>query len=155
MVKIHSLAPKGLVMAQVCPIIFRNIDGTISRLNALSTSFIIIAFMLTHHFAFLYLLGFDFMIRVYGSKKFSPFFNISKFLKSVFSMKTMMVDAGAKRVAAQFGLFFILLLLLTSYLDLYVLADVISIIFLACTALEFLFAYCVGCEIYYLIQKLR
>ena len=153
--RIHSLSFKGLVMAQVCPIIFRNIDGTISRLNALSTAVIIIAFMLTHHFAFLYLLGFDFMMRVYGSKKFSPFFNISKLLKNIFSMQTMMVDAGAKRVAAQFGLFFILLLLLSSYLGLYVLADVISVVFLACTALEFLFGYCVGCEIYFLMQKLR
>ena len=99
-------------MSQACPVAFRKIDGTISRLNAFSVSFFLLAFLLTHQTWLLYIMGADFIIRVYGKKVFSPFFNISTIIKKTFNLKTDMVDAGAKRVAAQLGIFFVFLLLI-------------------------------------------
>ncbi len=140
-------------MARVCPVAFRKIDGTVSRLNALSVTTTLVLFLLTHHVAWLYLLGADFIIRVYGKKKYSPFFNISTFIKKMMQMKSEMVDAGAKRVAAQMGIFFVFLLLVTTHLQWFVAADIVAVIFISCTCLEFFFGYCIGCEIYFIVQK--
>lgn len=142
-------------MPQVCPIAFREIDGTISRLNALSISLFLIMFLFTHKLFLLYIMGGDFLIRIYGQKKYSPFFNISILLKKTFHMKTEMVDAGAKRVAAQLGLIFTVLLLIATHLEWLVAANIIAIIFLSCTILEFFFSFCVACELYFLLQKFR
>jgi hypothetical protein len=142
-------------MAQVCPIAFRTIDGTVARLNALSVSLLLLAYAATHEVILLLILGSDFLIRVYGKKIFSPIFQISTIIKKIFHMDTLMVDAGAKRVAAQMGIFFIFLLLVTSYFELYIAANIIVAIFLLCTAMEFFFKFCVGCEIYFLWTKLQ
>ena len=142
-------------MARSCPVAFRDIDGTISRLNALSVTVVLILFFMTHYVALLYLLGVDFLIRVYGNKSYSPFFNLSRMIKKAFHLKTSMVDAGAKRVAAQLGIFFVFLLLVTTHLDWLIAADIIAVLFLACTGLEFFFGYCLGCEIYFIVQKFK
>ena len=142
-------------MAQVCPIAFREIDGTISRLNALSVSVFLIVFLITHNIWLLYFMLYDFSVRVYGNKKWSPFFNISSILKETFNMETHMVDAGAKRVAAQLGILFIILMLSASYFNWIVMANVVAIIFLSCTVLEFFFSFCVACELYFILQKFR
>jgi hypothetical protein len=142
-------------MSKSCPIAFREIDGTVSRLNALSVTATLVLFLVTHHIAWLYLLGMDFIIRVYGNKSYSPFFNISSMIKKSMHMKTLMVDAGAKRVAAQLGIFFVFLLLVATHFDWMLAADIVTIIFLTCTALEFFFGFCIGCEIYFVVQKFR
>lgn len=142
-------------MPQVCPIAFREIDGTISRLNALSISLFLIIFLFTHNLILLYLLAGDFLIRIYAKKRFSPFFNISTLLKKAFHMKAEMVDAGAKRVAAQLGLLFIFLLLVSTHLEWFVVANIVALIFLSCTILESFFGFCVACELYFLLQKFR
>jgi len=142
-------------MPQVCPIAFREIDGTISRLNALSISFFLIIFLFTHNLFLLYILAGDFLIRIYGQKKYSPFFNVSTLLKKIFHMQTEMVDAGAKRVAAQLGLLFIVLLLVSTHLEWFFVANIITLIFLSCTILEFFFSFCVACELYFILQKFR
>lgn len=142
-------------MSQSCPIAFREIDGTLSRLNALSVSLLLIAFLFTHKVWLLYFIGGDFVIRVYGNKNFSPFNNLSRLIQKIFTLESDMVDAGAKRVASQLGIFFIFLLLICSYFGWFFAADVITVIFLICTVLEFVFAFCVACELYFLLQRFR
>ena len=146
---------KGFIMASACPLAFRTIDGTIARLNALSITLLLIVYALTFNVLFLSLLAVDFIIRIYGVKKYSPIYQISIGLKKLFNQDSMMVDAGAKRLAAQLGLVFTGLLLITHFLGLTLLTHIIISLFLLCTGLEFFFAFCVGCEIYFLIQKFR
>lgn len=139
-------------MAPSCPLAFRQIDGTIARLNALSVFLLLSLFLFLQNPVVLMVLGVDFMIRLYGNKNFSPLFQTSKALKKLFHLKSEMVDAGAKRLAAHFGLFFLFLSLATYLAGLDVLMYVTIGIFLFCLSLELLFAYCIGCKVYFLYR---
>lgn len=140
-------------MAQSCPLAFRQIDGTIARLNALSVFLLLSLFVFNTNPLILLFLGLDFMIRLYGNKKLSPIFQVSKGLKKLFGFNAEMVDAGAKRLAAHFGLFFVLLSLAANLAGLTVLMYSAVTIFLFCLLLELLFGYCIGCKIYFIYRR--
>jgi len=140
-------------MAQSCPLAFRQIDGNIARLNALSVFLLLVLFVATSQPIILAFLGTDFMIRLYGNKKFSPIFQLSKILKKLLNISSEMVDAGAKRLAAHFGLFFVALSLAAALSGITTLMYVAVGIFLFCLSLELLFAYCIGCKIYFFYRK--
>ena len=93
------------------------------------------------------------MIRLYGNKNYSLVFQLSKGIKKVVGFESEMVDAGAKRLAAHFGLFFVALSLASALADFDVLMQVTVGIFLFCLSLELLFAYCIGCKIYFIYRK--
>lgn len=65
-----------------------------------------------------------------------------------------MEDAGAKRLAAFFGVGFTFALLITSWLGTDLATAIIAGIFLFCAALELLFGYCIACKIYYIVKKI-
>jgi len=140
-------------MAQSCPLAFRQIDGTIARLNALSVFLLLSLFVFVAHPLVLLFLGLDFMIRLYGNKSLSPIFQVSKALKKVFAFKSEMVDAGAKRLAAHFGLFFVFLFLAANLAGLYVLVYSAVAVFMFCLSLELLFGYCIGCKVYFIYRR--
>ncbi len=140
-------------MAQSCPLAFRQIDGTIARFNALSVFLLLSLFVFSTNSLILLFLGIDFMIRLYGHKNLSPIFQLSKGLKKLFGVRSEMVDAGAKRLAAHFGLFFVLLSLAASLADLHVLMYSAVAVFLFCLSLELLFGYCIGCKIYFIYRR--
>ena len=140
-------------MAQSCPLAFRQIDGTIARLNALSVFLLLALFVFTTNPLILLFLGLDFMIRLYGNKKLSPIFQVSKGLKRLFGFKAEMVDAGAKRLAAHFGLFFVFLSLGADLAGLNVLMYSAVTVFMFCLSLELVFGYCIGCKIYFIYRR--
>jgi len=139
-------------MAQACPLAFRQIDGTIARLNAFSVFTLLLLFVYTQQVAVLLFLGLDFMIRLYGNKKLSPVFQLSKTVKKILGLRSEMVDAGAKRLAAHFGLFFVFLSSAAYFSGWSVLMYGAIAIFLFCLSLELLFAYCIGCKIYFVYR---
>ena len=140
-------------MAQSCPLAFRQIDGTVARLNALSVFLLLALFVFTTNPLILLFLGFDFMIRLYGNKSHSLVFQISTTLKKVFGLKPAMVDVGAKRLAAHFGLFFVFISLAANLAGLNVLMYSAVSVFMFCLSLELLFGYCIGCKIYFIYRR--
>jgi len=140
-------------MAQSCPLAFRQIDGSIARLNALSVFLLLSLFVFDTNPLILLFLGVDFTIRLYGNKSLSPVFQVSKVIKKLFSLRSEMVDAGAKRLAAHFGLFFVLLSLGTNLAGLSLLMSSVVGVFLFCLSLELLFGYCIGCKIYFIYRR--
>lgn len=141
-------------MAQACPLLFRQIDGTVVRINAVSVTLLVLLFLATSQSLWLYLLGGDFIVRLYGSKSYSPVNRLSLRVQKALRLQPRMTDAGAKRLAAQFGLLFTLLLIAGHHLGLGAFVAALATIFLLCLALELLFNYCVGCKIYFIIKKL-
>ena len=140
-------------MSQSCPLAFRQIDGTIARLNALSVFVLLSLFMVAKSPFILIFLGADFMVRLYGNKNYSLVFLLSKGIKKIVGFKSEMVDAGAKRLAAHFGLLFVALSLASALAGFEVLMQVTVGVFLFCLSLELLFAYCIGCKIYFIYRK--
>ncbi len=141
-------------MAQACPLLFRQIDGTVVRINAVSVTLLVLLFVATSQSFWLYLLGGDFIVRLYGSKSYSPVNRLSLWVQKVLRLQPRMTDAGAKRLAAQFGLLFTLLLIAGHHLGLSAFVAALVSVFLLCLGLELLFNYCVGCKIYFIIKKL-
>ena len=139
-------------MSQSCPLAFRQIDGTIARLNAFSVFTLLVLFVFVPNPLILLVVGADFMIRLYGSKQYSPFFQFSKLLQKTFKLSSVMVDAGAKRVAAHFGLFFVAVTLGGNLAGLDLLMYTTVAIFIFCLSLELLFAYCIGCKVYFIYR---
>jgi Domain of unknown function (DUF4395) len=141
-------------MSQSCPLTFRLIDGTVVRIGAFYISMILIIFLITQQNFLLYFLLLDFIMRLYGYKPYSIVYNLSLVTKKIFSFSSQMSDAGAKRLAAHFGLFFIVLLTIEKGFELEFLEYVTVAAFLFCSILEILFSYCVGCKIYFFIKKI-
>ena len=141
-------------MTQACPLIFRQIDATVVRIGSSFVILTIALFLMTSQVGLLYLLSADFLIRLYGDKAYSPVYVLSVMVKSLFKMRTKMEDAGAKRLAAQFGLLFLLLLITGHHLHLDLFLYMTAVLFLLCASMELLFGYCVGCKVYVVIKKI-
>ncbi|WP_324171659.1 DUF4395 domain-containing protein [Sulfurimonas sp.] len=136
-----------------CPIAFREIDGTIVRIGAFFVSLVVVAYLFTSQIFLLIFLVIDFYIRIYWHKPYSLIFQLSRFVKKILKLDSDMTDAGSKRLAAQFGLLFSIMLIVEGFVGfdfaLYLTAGAL----LVCTSLEVLFGYCVGCKIYFIIKK--
>ncbi|MFC2074625.1 DUF4395 family protein, partial [Campylobacterota bacterium] len=74
--------------------------------------------------------------------------------KVMIRAKTINTDAGAKRLAAYFALGFSWAVIVLHTFELFDLAKIVTIIFVACSLMELIFNYCVGCKIYFLYKKL-
>jgi len=144
---------KGKQMAPTCPITFRQIDGTIVRINALSLSLMLLAYLFTNQIFFIYFLGADLIIRLFINKSLSPINQLSKLIKATIRAKTQNTDAGAKRLAAYFALGFSLSIIVLHSFAFVNEAKVLSAIFVLFASLEVIFNFCVGCKIYFLYKR--
>lgn len=141
-------------MAQQCPLIFRQVDATVTRINTLFVIMGIIAFLVTQNSFVLIVLIIDFIFRLYGYKHLSPINISSLFIQKKLGLPTKMEDAGAKRLAAFFGTGFTIALLITSWIGADLAVAFIAGIFLFCAALELFFGYCIACKVYYIGKKI-
>jgi len=145
---------KGVVMAHECPLIFRQVDATVIRINTLFVISGVVIFLMTHTLAILFFLLVDFFFRLYGYKHLSPIQNLSLLIQKNFSLSSKMEDAGAKRLAAFFGVGFIIALGVADIFNLAIVVNAIAAVFLSCASLELLFGYCIACKIYYIVKKI-
>jgi hypothetical protein len=141
-------------MLRSCPISFKQIDGTIARLNATFITLFVLLFLITSNDSILYALVLDFIIRLSKYTSYSPIFNLSLSIKKLFRLKTRMTDAGAKKLAAIFGLVFMLMMIIFSTLEFDIVLYATAAVLLCCSSLESLFNYCIGCEIYHIYKKI-
>ncbi len=139
-------------MSQQCPLLFRQVDATVTRINTLFVASGIIVFLLTHNLFILLFLMVDFILRLYGYKHLSPINISSLFIQKKFSLPVKMEDAGAKRLAAFFALGFTVALAITSLIGAAIVGIAIAGIFLFCAGLELFFGYCIACKIYHLAK---
>ncbi len=145
---------EGVVMSIACPILFRQVDATVARINAFNVTVLLMMFLYMQLALPLYFLLSDFTIRLFIGKKYSPINQFSLFLFNRFNLQSVMVDAGAKRLAAYFALLFTLILIIAYHLNFLGVIYTVSAVFITCTFLEMTFNYCVGCKIYFIIKMI-
>lgn len=141
-------------MAQQCPLLFRQVDATVTRINTLFIVSGVVGYMMTHSLVILAVLIADFLLRLYGHKHLSPVQNASLWIQRRFSLPEKMEDVGAKRLAALFGVGFIAAMALFHLLQIPLLVNVAAAVYLFCAALDLLFGYCIACKIYHLAKKI-
>ncbi len=141
-------------MAPACPIAYRQIDGTITRINSLTISAMLVAYLFSSEIFFIYILGIDLIIRLFINKKLSPVNQMSSLIKALIRAQTHNTDAGAKRLAAYFALIFSWIVITLHTLGLFNLANIVAVIFISCSVTELIFNYCIGCKIYFIYKKI-
>ncbi len=137
-----------------CPLNFEKVDENTARFSALFVATLVGLYLYTNIIYILYFLVFDFIMKLFLHKGSSPISIVAEFCKGVFKINDKLVDGGAKRLAGFFGLFFVLLLIMTHYFDLWSLSLGVAVVFLACSFLDVFFGFCIACKIYYLIKKI-
>lgn len=138
----------------ICPISSSKINETVARINGGLTLLFVVVFLLTGN---LYLISFlivDFLLRSLKKSKYSPFSILSKFIVKTFRLKPRIINAGPKIFAARVGILFSVLIFIFSFIGLNTLAFVFLGVFGFCAFLEFVFGFCVACQIYPFIYKL-
>lgn len=141
-------------MAKQCPLIFRHVDANLIRINTAFVTIGVMAYLITHAVAITMFLTIDFALRLYGFKHLSPVQFLAARVQGWFSIPAKMEDAGAKRLAAFFGLGFMIALTLSHFLPDPSIGWIISGIYLICAIPYLTVGYCVGCQIYYIFKKI-
>lgn len=141
-------------MSQACPLLFRQVDANISKISAATVSIGVIVYLLTMQKIILIFIIIDFILRLSLHKGFSPIFRASCFIKRVLNLETRLEDAGAKRLAAIFGLTFSIAMLGLDFLGLILGIWIVAAVFITCVVLDLLFDYCIACKVYSIAKKL-
>jgi len=141
-------------MANSCPLNFKPVDSNLSRLTSLVVVCLVLLYLGTHNVFILFFLTIDFIMKLFFFTKRSPLSFVAKILKNIFKLEENMVDGGAKRLAGFFGLFFVMLLILSHLFDVWTISVIIAVVFMLCSLLDVVINYCIGCKIYFIIKKI-
>lgn len=141
-------------MTSACPLLFRQIDATIVRISSFFVLLMLMAYLATSSVELLYLLSIDFLIRIYGDRRYSLITRLSMTMQKVLRLDPKMEDAGAKRLAAQLGLLFVLVLIAAYHLHLDITTAIVATSFILCVSMELFLGYCVGCKLYVVMRRL-
>jgi len=136
-----------------CPISLISVDSNIARINAFYVGIIFTLFILFQNLALVLFLILDFATRIFFKKEYSLLFILSMQTKQILKLESVKVDAAPKKLAALFGLVFLLAITAVHFANLTTLFYIFSGVLLACIFFEVAFSYCLGCEIYHLYKR--
>lgn len=142
-------------MSEVCPISFKQVDEKAARINAVLSAVSVALFFVTSYKFIIVFLAIDFFIRGFIDPLYSFYTAISKSILRIINNKPKLIDGSPKIFAAKLGFFMSSFIVLTSILNLPVVAIVFGIMLMFFAILEGIFGYCVGCKIYSIIEKLK
>ena len=140
-------------MSNSCPLNFERVDSNVARVSSLAVASLVIVYLFNSNIYVLLLLALDFIVKLFCKKELSLTIMIAKSIKHTFKMEDKFTDGGAKRLASMFGLLFVLLLIVTHFLNAWVASLVVAAIFLSCSLLDVFFNYCIGCKVYFIIKR--
>lgn len=145
--------------ATSCPISGEKGNETVIRIIALEVVLIALlnsAFSINTESMFGWLfLALDFALRASKNENLSILRWIAIWINKQLKTEPKPVDLAPKRFAAWVGFAFSSSILLFSYLDFEILLFSFSSVLILCAVLESVFAFCVGCVVYQLIQRLK
>jgi hypothetical protein len=136
-----------------CPISFVSVDANAARITAFYVALLFGIYLILNSTALILFLIVDFSARVFLSKEYSPLYLLSMQTQKLLHIESIKVDAAPKKLAAIFGLLFVITIFLLNFFQLTIVFYTFSAILLLCLFLEVTFSYCLGCEIYHLYQR--
>ncbi len=137
-----------------CPISLVSVDSNIARINSFYVGILFSIYFISNFTFLIVFLIVDFFTRIFFAKEYSLIFILSTQTKKVLKLESINVDAAPKKLAAIFGLIFLIIILFLNILELLFAFYIFSAILFLCIFLELVFSYCVGCEIYHIYKKL-
>ena len=142
-------------MSPSCPISTRRVDSNMVRVISFQVALFTVTLLFTQEILFAVVLLFDFVMRVVRKPNLSPFHLIAKLTLEGWDVAPKLCDESPKRFALYMGLVTSMILVVLFAAGLPMVATIIAFILLLCALLETLFDFCIGCKIYYVIQRFQ
>jgi len=139
-------------MSPSCPISNRRIDTNLVRVISFQVLLFTVIFSVTHISIFIYIVLFDFVMRVFRMERFSPFWQSATFLLKHWNTVPKYTDESPKRFALYLGLFTTVVIAALALFGFLKTATFVALVLIVCAFLEVLFDFCIGCKLYYALQ---
>ncbi len=142
-------------MSPSCPISNKRIDTNLVRVVSFQVLLFTVLFSVTHSLVFVFVILFDFMMRVFRKEKFSPFYVTASSILKHWNTVPRYSDESPKRFALYLGLLTTVAITVFAVFGFIKVAIFVALILIICTFLEVLFDFCIGCKIYYALQLVK
>ncbi len=142
-------------MSLECPFSPKTANERIVRLTAFLTILLMLAGLFSRLQWIALLLCFDFFIRGFTERPWSPLRRAAKALARILRLKPKMINAGPKIFAAKIGFIVCVIITLLSFTGLPAAARILAEILVLLAGLEAFLGICVGCHIYSLMQTIK
>jgi len=142
-------------MSLECPFSPKTANERVVRL----TAFLVVLLMLAGLFSRLHwialLLCFDFFIRGFTARPWSPVRRGAKALARLLRLQPKIINAGPKIFAAKIGCVVTAMIALLAFTELQTAARILAGILILMAGAEAFFSICVGCHLYSILQTLK
>ncbi len=135
-------------MNESCPISHNIVNSRIIRLVAFQVLVLGLLYLLSGYGIFVYILLFDFVIRFFRIKNFSPLLCFANLASHVMGIKPRMCDEAPKRFALILGMGMLAAIVSLNLLSLVFAAKILMFVLVAFASMEAFFDFCIGCKIY-------
>ena len=142
-------------MSLECPFSPKTANEQVVRLTAFLVVLLMLVGLLSQLQWIALLLCFDFFIRGFTDRPWSPMRRAAKALARLLFLKPKMINAGPKIFAAKIGFIFCTIISIAAFAGLHQTARILAELLVLLAALETFFKICVGCHIYSLIQTIK
>ena len=142
-------------MSPSCPISNKRIDTNLVRVVSFQVLLFTVLFSVTHSLLFVFVILFDFMMRIFRKEKFSPFYVTATYILKRWNTVPRYSDESPKRFALYLGLLTTVAITVFAVFGFIKVAIFVALILIICTFLEVLFDFCIGCKIYYALQLVK
>ncbi len=146
---------KRISMAPSCPISLQRVDSNFVRLISVQIASVSLLLLLTHNYLLVFLLFMDFSLRLLRVRAISPFAIVALFFVKKLQLTPRPSDEAPKRFALYLGWSMSLLMVLFVLFGVWNGVLFLAWILLACSMMEALFEFCIGCKLYYLLIQMR
>lgn len=138
-----------------CPVSGVKVNENVVRVIALYTVIITAISLYFNLYALTFLLSVDFAIRAFTDGEYSVLRLLALKTVSVLKIQAKPVDAAPKKFAALLGYLFSINIFVFQFFDIAIVAQVLGVMLVSCALLEGVLAFCLGCVVYYQIERLK
>ncbi len=131
---------------KACPISYTQVDKHLIKAYSSIVLFTLLFTLVTGNHIAMYLITFDFLIRVFIGIKYSPLCNLLTSVMKITPLKPQLVNAGTKKIAAQVGLFFCVAICGFYFAGWHLMAQLFTLMFILAISLDLIFDYCLACK---------
>lgn len=143
------------LLNESCPVSGVKVNENVVRAIALYTVIITTVSLYFNLYALTFLLSVDFAIRAFTDGEYSVLRQLGLKTVSVLNIKAKPVDAAPKKFAALLGYLFSINIFVFQFFDIAIISQVLGFMLVVCALLEGVLGFCVGCVVYYQIERLK
>ncbi len=131
---------------KACPVSYQRVDKHLIKAYSSIVLSVLLITLITGNHTGMYLITVDFLIRVFAGIKYSPLCNILTGLMKITPLKPLLVNAATKKIAAQVGLFFCIIICISHLSGWHLFAQIFTWLFAGAISLDLFFDYCLACK---------